>query len=78
MHAYAQFIGGPMQTIATNDQAVALSDAFRCLVKELDRAGVVRLADLDKAMQLQAETRRSAHEDGVVAATVFLSSSLRR
>ena len=67
-----------MQAITANDRAVALSDAFRCLVKELDRAGVVRLADLEKAMQVQAETRRLAHEDGVSAATAFLSSSLRR
>ena len=67
-----------MQSITPNDRAVALSDAFRCLVKELDKAGVVRLADLEKAMQVQAETRRSAHEDGVAAATAFLSSSLRR
>ena len=29
-----------MQSITTNDQAVALSDAFRCVVKELDEAGV--------------------------------------
>jgi hypothetical protein len=67
-----------MQSITPNDRAVALSDAFRCLVKELDKAGVLRLADLEKAMQVQAETRRLAHEDGVSAATAFLSSSLRR
>ena len=67
-----------MQSITPNDRAVALSDAFRCLVKELDRAGVVRLADLEKAMQVQAEARRLAHEDGVAAATAFLSSSLKR
>lgn len=28
-----------MQSITANDQTVALSDAFRCLVKELDKAG---------------------------------------
>ena len=67
-----------MQSITTNDQAVALSDAFRCLVKELDKAGVLRLADLEKAMQVQADTRRAAHEDGVAAATAFISSGLRR
>jgi len=67
-----------MQSITANDRTVALSDAFRCLVKELDKAGVVRLADLEKAMQVQADARRSAHEDGVVAATAFISSSLRR
>jgi hypothetical protein len=67
-----------MQSITTNDQAVALSDAFRCLVKELDKAGVLRLADLEKAMQVQADSRRAAHEDGVAAATAFISSGLRR
>lgn len=67
-----------MQSITVNDQAVALSDAFRCLVKELDKAGVLRLADLEKAMQVQADTRRSAHEDGVAAATAFISKGLRR
>jgi hypothetical protein len=67
-----------MQSITANDRAVALSDAFRCLVKELDRAGVVQLANLEKAMQVQADARLSAHEDGVAAATAFLSSSLRR
>jgi len=67
-----------MQSIATNDKAVALSDAFRCLVKELDKAGVVQLADLEKAMQVQADLRREAHEDGVAAAMTFLSNSLRR
>lgn len=67
-----------MQSITANDQAVALSDAFRCLVKELDKAGVLRLADLEKAMQVQADTRRSAHEDGVAAATAFISKGLRR
>ena len=48
-----------MQSITTNDQAVALSDAFRCAVKELDKAGVLRLADLEKAMQVQADARRT-------------------
>jgi hypothetical protein len=67
-----------MQTITANDNAVALSDAFRCLVKELDKAGVVQLADLEKAMQVQADSRRSAHEDGVAAAIGFISSRLRR
>jgi hypothetical protein len=67
-----------MQSITANDQTVALSDAFRCLVKELDKAGVLRLADLEKAMQVQADTRRSAHEDGVAAATAFISKGLRR
>jgi hypothetical protein len=67
-----------MQSIIANDQPAALSDAFRCLVKELDKAGVVRLADLEKAMQVQADARRSAHEDGIAAATAFISSSLRR
>ena len=67
-----------MQSITTNDQAVALSDAFRCLVKELDKAGVLRLADLEKAMQVQADTRRAAHEDGVAAAAAVISSGLRR
>ena len=67
-----------MQSITTTDQAVALSDAFRCVVKELDKAGVVRLADLEKAMQVQADARRAAHEDGVAAATAFIASGLRR
>jgi hypothetical protein len=67
-----------MQSITANDQTVALSDAFRCLVKELDKAGVLRLADLEKAMQIQADSRRSAHEDGVAAATAFISKGLRR
>jgi hypothetical protein len=68
-----------MQSITPNDTAVALSDAFRCLVKELDKAGVVmRLADLEKAMQVQADLRRAAHEDGVAAATAFLANSMRR
>ena len=67
-----------MQSITANDRAVALSDAFRGLVKALDKAGVVRLADLEKAMQVQAEARRSAHEDGVAAAIAFISNSLRR
>jgi hypothetical protein len=67
-----------MQSITANDQTVALSDAFRCLVKELDKAGVLRLADLEKAMQVQADSRRSAHEDGVAAATAFISKGLRR
>ena len=67
-----------MQSITANDQTVALSDAFLCLVKELDKAGVLRLADLEKAMQVQADTRRSAHEDGVAAATAFISKGLRR
>ena len=67
-----------MQPITANDRAIALSDAFRCLVKALDKAGVVQLADLEKAMQVQADARRSAHEDGVAAATAFISSSLRR
>ena len=66
-----------MQSIATNDKAVALSDAFRCLVKELDKAGVMRFADLESAMQVQVDLRRNAHEDGVAAATT-LSNSLRR
>jgi hypothetical protein len=67
----------PMQSITANDRAIALSDAFRCLVKALDKAGVVQLADLEKALQVQADVRRSAHEDGVAAATAFISSSLR-
>jgi hypothetical protein len=67
-----------MQSITPNDKAVALSDAFRCLVKELDKAEVIRLADLEKAMQVQADLRRAAHEDGVAAATAFLANSLRR
>jgi hypothetical protein len=67
-----------MQSITPNDKAVALSDAFRCLVKGLDKAGVIRLADLEKAMQVQADLRRAAHEDGVAAATAFLANSLRR
>jgi hypothetical protein len=67
-----------MQSITTNDQAVALSDAFRCLVKELDKAGVLKLADLEKAMQVQADSRRAAHEDGVAAATAFIAKGLRR
>lgn len=67
-----------MQSITTNDRAVALSDAFRCLVKALDKAGVVPLADLEKALQVQADARRLAHEDGVAAATAFISSGLRR
>jgi len=67
-----------MQSITANDRTVALSDAFRCLVKELDKAGVVRLADLEKAMQVQADARRSAQEDGIAAATAFISSGLRR
>jgi hypothetical protein len=78
MHAYAQFIGGPKQTITTNDQAVALSDAFRCLVRELDQTGVLKISDLEKAMQVKADSRRAAHEDGVAAATAFISSGLRR
>ena len=45
-----------MQSITTNDQAVALSDAFRCVVKELDEAGVLKIADLVKAMQVQANS----------------------
>ena len=67
-----------MQSITPNDKAVALTDAFRCLVKELDKAGVMRLADLEKAMLVQADLRRTAHEDGVAAATAFLANSLRR
>jgi hypothetical protein len=67
-----------MQSITPNDKAVALSDAFRCLVKELDKAEVIRLADLEKAMQVQADLRRTTHEDGVAAAMTFLSNSLRR
>ena len=67
-----------MQSITPNDRAMALTDAFRCLVKELDKAGVMRLTDLEKAMQVQADLRRTAHEDGVAAATAFLSNSLRR
>jgi hypothetical protein len=67
-----------MQSITANDQAVALSDAFRCVVKELDEAGVLKIADLVKAMQLQADSRRAAHEDGVAAATAFISSGLKR
>jgi len=67
-----------MQSITPNDKAIALSDAFRCLVKELDKAGVMRLADLEKAMQVQADLRRAAHEDGVAAAMTFLANSLRR
>jgi hypothetical protein len=66
-----------MQTITGNDQAIALSDAFRCLVKQ-DKAGVLQLADLEKAMQVQADFRRSSHEDGVAAAMAFISSGLRR
>jgi hypothetical protein len=77
MHAHAQFIGGPMQTITINDHAVALSDAFRCLVKLLDQAGVLKIADLVKAMQTKADSRRAAHEDGVAAATALISSALR-
>jgi len=46
--------------------------------KKLDKAGVLRLADLEKAMQVQADLRRAAHEDGVAAATTFLANSLRR
>jgi hypothetical protein len=61
-----------------DDQAVALSDAFRCLVKELDKAGVLRLAELEQAIQVQADSRRAAHEDGVAAATAFMSGGLRR
>jgi hypothetical protein len=38
-----------MQSIIANDQPAALSDAFRCLLKELDKAGVVQLADLKAA-----------------------------
>jgi hypothetical protein len=38
----------------------------------------VPLADLEKALQVQADARRSAHEDGVAAATAFISSGLRR
>jgi hypothetical protein len=34
----------------------------------------VPLADLEKALQVQADARRSAHEDGVAAATAFISS----
>ena len=49
-----------MQSITANDQAVALSDAFRCLVKILDKSGVLRLADLEKAMQVKADSRREA------------------
>ena len=67
-----------MQSITPNDKAVALTDAFRCLVKELDKAGVLRLANLEKAMQVQADLRRAAHEDGVAAAMTFLANSLRR
>ena len=67
-----------MQSITPNDKVVAVTDAFRCLVKELDKAGVVQLADLERAMQVQADSRRSAHEDGVAAAMTFLSNSLRR
>ena len=67
-----------MQSITPNDKAVALTDAFRCLVKELDKAGIMRLADLEKAMQVQADSRRAAHEDGAAAAMAFLSNSLRR
>ena len=67
-----------MQSITPNDKAVALTDAFRCLVKELDKAGVMRLADLENAMLVQADLRRTAHEDGVAAAMTFLSNSLRR
>jgi hypothetical protein len=67
-----------MQTITGNDQAIALSDAFRCLVKQLDKAGVLQLADLEKAMQVQADFRRSSHEDGVAAAMAFISNGLRR
>ena len=78
MHAHAQFIGGPMQTITINDHAVALSDAFRCLVKLLDQAGALKIADLVKAMQAKADSRRAAHEDGVAAATAFISSGLTR
>jgi len=66
-----------MQTITTNDQAVALSDAFRCLVKELDQAGVLKIADLVEAVQVKADSRRAAREDGVPAATASLSSVLR-
>jgi hypothetical protein len=61
-----------------DDQAVALSDAFRCLVKELDKAGVLRLAELEQAIEVQADSRRAAHEDGVAAATAFMSGGLRR
>jgi hypothetical protein len=61
-----------------DDQAVALSEAFRCLVKELDKAGVLRLAELEQAIQVQADSRRAAHEDGVAAATAFMSGGLRR
>jgi hypothetical protein len=67
-----------MQTITGNDQAVALSDAFRCLVKQLDKAGVVKIVDLEKAIQVQADSRRAAHEDGVAAAITFISNGLRR
>ena len=51
-----------MQSITPNDKVVAVTDAFRCLVKELDKAGVLQLADLERAMQVQADSRRSAHK----------------
>ena len=66
-----------MRTITTDDQVVALSDAFQCLVKELDQAGVLKIADLVGAMQVKADSRRAAHEDGVAVATAFISSALR-
>jgi hypothetical protein len=55
-----------MQSIIANDQPAALSDAFRCLVKELHKAGVVRLADLAKANKALPLRRR------------FIASGLRR
>jgi hypothetical protein len=61
-----------------DDQAVALSEAFRCLVEELDKAGVLRLAELEQTIQVQADSQRAAHEDGVAAATAFMSGGLRR
>jgi len=36
-----------MQSIIANDQPAALSDAFRCLVKDPQKAGVLRHADLE-------------------------------
>jgi hypothetical protein len=48
------------------DYTIALTDVFACLLKELDKAGVIKAGDVLIAMSKEADRRR-AQGDTLVA-----------
>ena len=65
------------QTFTSAEVAIAATDAIRRLAQELEKAGVMRLADFEAALDSQVASRRVAGDGGVADALEFMRIRMR-